>query len=124
MGLAIILVALRLADGDGHGRLEAAEELLEIGGVLPGGVDADVEVDLGVLEPQLLQAIAQGLVAGAVLGDRQRPGGGPEVGPEETDAVTVARGIDADADAVEASGGRHGNDPRRHKGRIRQVSDG
>ena len=35
--LAIILVALGLADGDGHGPLESAEELLEIGGVLSGG---------------------------------------------------------------------------------------
>ena len=73
--LPIILVALGLADGDGHGPVEAAEELLEIGGVLAGGVDADVEVDLGMPAAQLLQAFPQGLVAGAVLGDGERLGG-------------------------------------------------
>src|SRR5262249_34561672 len=99
-----------------HGQIEAAEELLEVGGVLTGGVDAAVEVDEGVLEAQLLQALAQGLVAGAVLGDGERLGGGPQVGPEERGAMTVAGGIDADADAVESGGGRHGSHPRRQEG--------
>ena len=47
--LLIILVALGLADGQGHGQVEAAEELFEVDGVLAGGIDADVEVSLGML---------------------------------------------------------------------------
>ena len=103
VGLLIILVALGFADGEGHGQVEAAEELLEIDGVLAGGVDADVEVGLGMLCVQLLQAILQGLIAGAVLHDGQRLGGRLTIGPEEGDAMTVAGGVDADADAVEGT---------------------
>ncbi len=54
MGLLIILVPLRLADGQGHGQLKAAKEVFEIGGVLAGGVDANVEVRLRMLLVQLL----------------------------------------------------------------------
>ncbi len=112
----VILVALGLADGDGHGPVEVAEELLEIVGVLAGGVDADMEVDQRILSAQLLEAVAQGQVAGAVLGDGERLGGGLEIGPEERDAVAVSGGVDADADAVEGRGGRHGSHPRRQEG--------
>ena len=97
----IILVALGFADGEGHGQVEAAEELFEIGGVLAGGVDADVEVSLGMLFMQLLQAFLQGLIAGAVLHHGERLGGRLAIGPEERDTMTVACGIDSDADAVE-----------------------
>src|SRR5262249_19322138 len=114
--LAIILVALGLADGDGPGPLEAAAELLEIGGVLSGGGDANGAVDLGVREAQLREPLVQGLRAGAGLGDGPGLGGGPRGGPEEADAVTVAGGVDADADAVQSRGGRHGSHPRRQEG--------
>src|SRR5438067_80916 len=41
MRLLIILVALGLADREGHGQAEAAEEQFEVDGVLAGGIDAD-----------------------------------------------------------------------------------
>ena len=47
VGLLIVLVPLGLADGDGHRQVEAAEELLEVGGILAGGIDADVKVRWG-----------------------------------------------------------------------------
>ena len=111
VGLLIVLVALGLADGDGHGQVEAAEEVLEVGGVLAGGVDADVEMGIGMLFMQLIEAFLQGLVAGAVLHDGQGLGGRLAIGPEEGDAVAVACGVDADADAVEGRGGGHGRSP-------------
>ena len=74
--LAIILVALGLADGKGHGQIEAAEELLEIGGVLASGVDADVEMGRRMLLAQLAEAILQSLVAFAVLHDGEGRCGG------------------------------------------------
>ena len=49
MGLLVILIALGLADGDGHGQLEAAKEQFEIDGVLTGGIDAHVEMSSRVL---------------------------------------------------------------------------
>ena len=116
VGLLIILVALGLADGQGHGQVEAAEELFEIDGVLAGGIDADVEVSLGMLLMQLLQAFLQGLIAGAVLHHGERLGGRLAIGPEEGDTMTVACGVDADADAVEGRGGGHGRPPERKDG--------
>ena len=76
MGLLIILVAFGFADGEGHGQVEAAEELLEIGGILAGGVDADVEMSVWMLLVQFAEAIFQGLVALAVLHDGEWRGGG------------------------------------------------
>ena len=60
VGLLVILVALGLADGDGHGQVEAAEELLEIGGVLAGGIDADVEVGIGMLFDVIASVVLAG----------------------------------------------------------------
>ncbi len=60
---------------------------------------------LRMLFLQLLQAILEGLIAGAVLHHGERFGGRLTVGPEEGDSVTVACGINTDADAVEGCGG-------------------
>ena len=49
MGLLVILVAFGLADGEGHGQVEAAEELFEIGGVLAGSIDAHVKVSVRMM---------------------------------------------------------------------------
>jgi hypothetical protein len=43
-----VLVPLGLADRDSHGQVEATEELFKVGGILAGGIDADVEVRLGM----------------------------------------------------------------------------
>ena len=77
--LPIILVALGSPTERVMG-CESAEELLEIGGVLAGGVDADVEVDLRMLLANCSRAFPQGLIAGAILGDRERLGGGRRSG--------------------------------------------
>jgi hypothetical protein len=60
----IILVAFGLADGQGHGQVEAAEKMLEIDSILPGGVDTDV-----------LQAVLQSLISGLILQDGEWLGG-------------------------------------------------
>jgi hypothetical protein len=49
MRLLIILVALGLTDGQSHGQVEAAKELVEIGGVLAGGIDAHVKMSMRML---------------------------------------------------------------------------
>ena len=128
VGLLVILVAFGLADGQGHGQVEAAKEVFEIGGVLAGGVDADVEVGLGMLLVEMFETILQGLIAGLVFDDGERFGGGLAIGPEEGDAMAVACGVDADADAVErSSGDDHEGPPRREVPaghRVRQASRG
>jgi hypothetical protein len=117
MRLLIVLVAFGLADGQGHRQVEPTQEGFEVGGVLAGSVDADVEVGLRVLLLQALQAFVQGLVAGAVFQDGEGLGSGLAVRAQEGNAVTVACGVDADADTVEDLCGGHGGTPQ-------QVSKG
>ena len=99
--LLVVLVAFGLADGQGDGQGQAAQEVFEIGGVLAGGVDADVEVGLGMLLVQLLQTFVEGLVAGSAFEDGHGLGGGLAIGAQEGDAMAVACGVDADADTVQ-----------------------
>jgi hypothetical protein len=101
VGFLVVFVAFGLADGHRQGQVEAAEEMFEIGGVLPGGVDADVEVGLRMLLVQLHQAVVQSLVAGSILENGEGLGRRLAIGPEETNAMTVACGVNADANAVE-----------------------
>src|SRR5262245_35118345 len=99
MCLLIVLVAFGLAYGDGHRQRQRAEKAFEIGSILTGGIDADVEVGLGMLLVQPFQALAEVLIALLILQDGQRLGGRLPVGAQKRDAVAVARGVDADADA-------------------------
>jgi hypothetical protein len=82
--------------------------VFEIGGILPGSVDTQVEMSLGVLLAQLLEAFAQGLIALAVFQDRKRFSGRKTIRPEERDAMTVACGVNTDANAVQRLGRGHG----------------
>ena len=49
MRLLIVLIAFGLAHRDRHRQLQRAEKALEIGGILTGGIDADVKVCLRML---------------------------------------------------------------------------
>ena len=80
VSLLVILVAFGLANGQGDGQWEAAQEVFEIGRVLAGGVDADVEVCLGMLLVQLLEALLEGLIAGAAFEYGNGLGGGLAIG--------------------------------------------
>ena len=120
----IVLVAFGLADRQGHGQAEAAQEVFEIGGVLAGGIDADMEMGLGMFLMQLIEALLQGPIAGLVFQDGKGLGGGLAIGPEEGDAMAVACGVDADADAVEGCGCGHEGPPRNEGSRRAGRSPG
>ena len=75
-----------------HGQGEAAQEGFEIGGVLAGGVDADVEVGLGMLVMELFEPFLQGVIAGPVFQDGERLGGRLVIGSEERNPMAVACG--------------------------------
>src|SRR6516162_6397350 len=47
MRLLIVLIAFWLSYGDGHRQWQATQEAFEIGSVLTGGINANVEVRLG-----------------------------------------------------------------------------
>jgi len=104
----IILVAFGLADGQSHGQVQAAEKGFEIGRILAGGVDTDVKARLRMLSMEMLQTLLQGVIAGLVFQNGEGLGGRKAIRPEERDTMTVACGIDADANAVERRGRGHG----------------
>ncbi len=115
MGLLIILVPLRLADGQGHGQLKAAKEVFEIGGVLAGGVDANVEVRLRMLCVQLFEALLQRCIAGSAFKNGDGLGGRLAIGAQEGNTMAVAGGVDADADTVQMRSRRHKDSPRNER---------
>jgi hypothetical protein len=104
----IVFVALGFSDRESHGQVEAADELLEIDGILASGVDANVKVSLGMLPMQFAEAIFQGLVALAVLHDSQGCRGGRAIGSEERNAMAVTGSVDPDTDAIEQQRSGHG----------------
>jgi hypothetical protein len=73
--------------------------------------DADVEVGLGMLAVEALEALVQRLIAGPVFQDGEGLGSRRAVRPQEGDAMAVGCGVDADADAVEGRGRGHGGTP-------------
>ncbi len=84
-----------MAKGGGGRRLgvrraESVEEVEEVVGVLPGGVEADDEVDGAVALGDAFEALAELGVAGGGLGEGQFVGGGLEVVAEEGGVVAVA----------------------------------
>ena len=97
--LLLVLSAFGLAPGDGQGQRPARQEALEIGSVRAGGIDADGEGGLGMLLVQPFEALAEILLTLLIVQDGERLGGCLPVGAPERDAVALACGVDADADA-------------------------
>lgn len=108
-GGAVVLVALRIAgrkaergagEGSGRGCLQALQVVLQVVGILPGGVEADDEVHRVFALGDGLEALVELGVAVGSLGEGEFGGGGLEIVAQEGGIVTVARGVDADADAA------------------------
>jgi hypothetical protein len=111
---AVVLVALRIAARDGEagptgksGR-QAMEEVEQVVGILPGGVEADAEMgrpgrvaqDASETEPQLLITLGR-------LGERELRAGWLQIVAQQTGMMAVARRVDADAEAAHRlQGGR------------------
>jgi len=105
---AVVLVALGVAAGKGDGEWvgmggadgTALEEVEEVIGVLPGGIEPEVKVvEVRVLLGDALESLSEKEVAVGGLGEGKFVGGGLELGVEEGSVVSVACGVDADADA-------------------------
>ncbi len=123
-GLAVLAIAGRFADRDGRGIRQPAQERFEVGGVLAGGVDADVEVGLGVPLGHLLKSLLQLLVALGGLGKIKGLAGRLQVGVQEGDVVGVACGVEADADAGAALGCRGGGHEHISRFAVTAVASG
>ena len=96
-GFAVVLITRRLAERDGLGKGQLAQKGLEVGGILAGGIEADVEVRGGEALLDAAEELVEALVAD--VGFRELGGGanGLEVVVEEGDVVAIACGIEADA---------------------------
>jgi hypothetical protein len=74
------------------------EPLNEIFGVLPSGIDADVQLQAGMLGVEFQERIFQSPITVSVLGKVEGLSGGPLLLVEKGDMMSVPRGIDTDAD--------------------------
>jgi hypothetical protein len=101
-GGAIVLVALRIATGDGDVGMgdgtsilcvllaELLEEVQEVVGILSGGIESDVEVDRIMPLGDVFEPLAQLRVTVGGLGEGQFVAGGLEVMAKEGGVVSVA----------------------------------
>src|SRR5262249_1082545 len=110
-GGAVVLVALRVAAGEGKGergrpgraggrRAQAVQEVKQVLRVLPGDVEADDEVHRPVPLDNTFEALPQEGITRGRLGEGEFVGGRLEVVAEEGSVVTVAGGVDADGKAA------------------------
>jgi hypothetical protein len=95
---AVVLITNGLAEGDGLGEGEVVEKGLEVGGVLAGDVEADVEMGGGEALLHGEEKLEEALVAGVGFGELGGRAEVLEAAIEEGDVVAEACGIDADAD--------------------------
>ena len=104
---AVVLVALRIAARDRHGdsgRLRAGspdrvQEVQQVVGVLPGGVESDDELDAPVALGDAFEALAETAVPCGRFGELEFVGGRLKVVAQEGGVVAVAGRVDADAEA-------------------------
>ncbi len=122
-GGAVVLVALRIAAGDGEGgvdnsTLEGVQEVQQVVGILVGNVETHGEVDGAELGNDLLETGAQLGITGGGFDELQLAGGRLQIVAQESGVVAVARGVDADADADHVGIGlwlRSGSVVKQHK---------
>jgi hypothetical protein len=74
-----------------------------------------MEMGLGMLLMESLQAFLKRLVTDVTFQNGQRLGSGLAIGSEEADAMTVTCGVDANADGIEISRLRHDSSAERGK---------
>ena len=75
------------------------QEVDQVIGILPGGVEADNKVNGSVSLDDPFEPLPQLGIAGGILGESKFVGGRLEIVPEEGGVVSIARGVDADAEA-------------------------
>jgi hypothetical protein len=75
------------------------EEVEQIIGILPGGIEADDERDGAVPLADALEALPEAGIAGGRLRELEFVGGGLEVVAEEGGVVAISGRVDADAAA-------------------------
>ena len=93
----IILVAFRFADRHRQRQIQRPHKRFEVGRILPGRVNPQMDVRLGMLAVQLFQPPPQLLVPAARLADRQRRRGRLFVIPQKADMMPVPRRVDPHA---------------------------
>lgn len=111
------MIACRLAGGDGFGKGKLTQESFEVGGVLPRRVEANVEVDARMALRQLLEQLADALIAGARFGEFGGRTSRLEIASEKGDVMAVASGVEPDADGNRVGRGGRGV---KHHGQLQE----
>jgi len=100
MDFAVCLVASRLSDGDRGVQVASVQPLQEVLGILHSGIDADVQVQLGMLASELVEGVLEFLIPLGGFGEVEGFGGGPFLLIEKGNMMCIASGIDPDSDLV------------------------
>jgi len=102
-GLAIVVVAGGVANGNGFGKGQGAQKRFQVRGILAGGIEADVEMDVAVSLLQSLKLVKDELIPLLRLGDFTGWASRLQIGKEKGDVMAVTSRVETDADG---EGGR------------------
>ena len=97
-GLAVVLVACRLADRDGFGERQTAQEGFQVAGILAGRIETHVEMHCGRAFVELLQLQEESIVSLAGFDKLERRASRLEVVAQKGHMVAITGRIKADAD--------------------------
>ena len=95
---SIIFVAFGLPDGDGLGKIECVQETLQVGGILPCCIDANMKMDIVMPLRELVKNLTQLIVSFSRFTKAKWFGGELKILPEEGDVMSISSGIKANTD--------------------------
>lgn len=97
-GQAVVLITGRLANGDGFRKRELAQKGLEVGGILAGRVEADMEMHIGEALVNVVKEAADVVIACLGLDELGRGADGVEPAIEKRNVMAITSGVKADTD--------------------------
>ena len=95
---SIIFVAFGLPDGDGLGKIECVQKALQVGGILPSCIDANMKLDVIVPLRELAESLTQLIISFLRFTEPKRFGGELKVLSEEGDVMSISTGIKTNTD--------------------------
>ena len=93
-----MLITGRLANGDGFRKRELAQKGLEVGGILAGRVEADMEMHIGEALVNVVKEAADVVIACLGLDELGRATDGVEPAIEKRNVMAITSGVKADTD--------------------------
>src|ERR1700733_5839105 len=98
MDFAVRFVARRLSDRNRGVQIELMQPLQKVFSVLTSSIDADVQLQPGMLGRKLVDGAPEFLISFHRFGEMEGCGSGPFLLIEEGNMMCIASGIDPDSD--------------------------